>query len=384
VPELSSFDNTLKHFMQPRNIRSGTLAVVFLGRLVLARGYSWSDDPDDTPDPTSLFRIASLSKAFTAATVMYLVQTGAVHLDQPVTSILDFQPPAGKTVDPRLGQITIRYLLNHLGGWDSTESFDPMFRDHKIAAELGVNLPISKQHIITYMAGQPLDFDPGTRYAYSNFGYLLLGRVIEAISGQSYEDYVKRTLLAPLGITRMQIGTSRPGAQLSDEVTYYTGFGQQPTVTSVFDASQKASWPYGGWNLANMDAHGGWTAHVVDLARFVTSFDTPTQHPVLTAASINALFAEPPTGMNSDGWYYGCGWVVRPIRGRSVNTWHTGSLDGTYALMVRRWDGIDWMVLFNQRADPSGLSYEVIDDALHSAADAVTNWPDHDLFANFR
>ena len=79
-------------------------------------------------------------------------------------------------------------------------------------------------------------------------------------------------------------------------------------------------------------------------------------------------------------WYYACGWDVRDWGDDGRNTWHSGSLDGTHTLMVMRWDGVNWCVLFNQRDDPSGLSYWDIDGLLHFAADAVTGWPDHDLF----
>jgi hypothetical protein len=140
--------------------------------------------------------------------------------------------------------------------------------------------------------------------------------------------------------------------------------------------------PYGNFNVENMDSHGGWLASAVDLARFATAFDATGLYPVLTQATIDQIFAVPALGVSGDGSWYGCGWSVRTA-GAGLNTWHNGSLPGTSTLMVRRYDGLDWVVLFDQRDDPSGLNYGDIDGALHTAADAVTRWPSGDLFPNY-
>ena len=108
--------------------------------------------------------------------------------------------------DPRLAEITIRQLLNHTAGWDSNQSFDPMFQSVRIAESLGVSPPALAEHVICFMKGHSLDFSPGERYAYSNLGYALLGRVIEAKAGQRYEEYVQKHVFSPLNIQRSRIG----------------------------------------------------------------------------------------------------------------------------------------------------------------------------------
>ena len=80
-------------------------------------------------------------------------------------------------------RITTRHLLQHTGGWDRDKSFDPMFRPREISRTLGVASPPGPRDILRYRLGQPFEFDPGTRYAYSNFGYCVLGRVIEKVTG---------------------------------------------------------------------------------------------------------------------------------------------------------------------------------------------------------
>lgn len=384
--ELAGFDNTMQSFMQARNIPGGALAVTRNGRLVLARGYTYSDDVEDlTVQPTSLFRIASISKPLTATAVLRLVQDGHLSLSSKVKDLISLTHPPGQSPDSRLANITIRNLLQHLGGWDRGMTFDPMFRDASIAAALGVSLPISQANILTYTTGQPLQHDPGTTYAYSNYGYCLLGQIITAVTGLPYANYVSQVVFNPLQVTRPTLGHSLPANRLPTEVKYHS----QYSAPTVFNSSGSiVPYPYGGWNLENMDSHGGWLASAIDLVRFAASFDDPASSPVLNAASITTMFGLPeniPPGNYTPGdWYYACGWAVRDWGGGNRNTWHDGSLDGTYTLVVRRGsDHTNWCVLFNQRDDASGLSYSAIDSALHAAANAVTTWPDHDLFSEY-
>jgi CubicO group peptidase (beta-lactamase class C family) len=381
VTALAGFDNTMKSFMQARNIPAGQLAVTYQGRLVLARGYAWTDDSTLSVTPTSRFRVASISKPVTAAAITRLVQDGKLSLTTPVTSLLNLTPPAGQSADSRLSSITVGRLLQHLGGWDSSVSGDPMFADRAVAQTLGVTLPVSQDNIITYATGRPLDYAPGTRYAYSNYGYLLLGKIIEAVSGLSYSAYVQQKVLTPVGITRMALGRSLAANQAATEVPYFS----QYQGTTVMDSSATVvPFQYGAFNLENMAAHGGWLSTAVDLVRFAKIFDTPVTTTVLTSTSIARVFAQPETGVNADGWYYGLGWQIRPVTGGTGrNTWHNGSLPGTYTLLVRTYSGMSWAVLFDQRDDASGLSYADIDGLLWTAAGAVTAWPTNDRFPTY-
>jgi CubicO group peptidase (beta-lactamase class C family) len=377
VPALSSFDNQMKTFMQARGVSAGQLAVTYQGRLVLARGYTYSADTSLTVQPTSLFRIASLSKSVTAAAIMRLVQSGQLSLSTPVTSVLGFTPPAGKTVDPRLSSVTVKRLLQHLGGWDRDISGDPNSMDRTIATSLGVPLELQHADVMKYMAGQPLDFAPGARYAYSNYGYLLAGRVIEKITGLTYASYVQQNLLTPLGITRMAQGWTI--AKHTGEMPYES---QYSGITVLNDSGATVSSPYGTFSMRIHDANGGWIASAPDLVRWARMFDAPSS--VLTSASLTSIWAQPETGINSGGSYYGLGWSVRPTSGGTGrNTWHTGGLPGTSTLLVRTYSGMSWAVLLNRRDDVSGLSYNDIDPAMWTAADAVTSWPTHDFFPNY-
>jgi CubicO group peptidase (beta-lactamase class C family) len=360
--------------MQARGITGGQLAVTYKGRLVLARGYSTSTAL--TVQPTSLFRVASLTKSFTAAAIMKLVQDGKLSLTTPVTSILTFTPPTGQTVDPRLKTVTIKRLLQHLGGWDRDVSGDPTGMDATIAKALGVPMELQHADVIRFMAGRKLDNTPGAKVAYSNYGYLLAGRVIEKVTGLPYATYVQQKLLTPLKISRIQQGYSI--AKHAGEV----GYESQYTAKTVLDMTGKVvPSPYGSFSMRIHDANGGWIASAPDLVRWAKMFDAPST--VLNSTSLASIWAKPETGVQ-DGWYYGLGWQVRPTTGGTGrNTWHTGSLPGTFTILVRTYNGMSWAALFNRRDDPSGKSYGDIDQALWTAANGVKTWPTNDLFPTY-
>jgi CubicO group peptidase (beta-lactamase class C family) len=317
----------------------------------------------------------------TAAAVLKLVEEGQLALDAPAFARLgDLTPPPGATVDPRVATITVRQLLEHAGGWDRDASFDPMFRTTEAALALGTPLPAGAETIIRYMLGRRLDFDPGTRYAYSNFGYAVLGRVIERVTGMPYERYVADAVLAPMGIRRMRVGASLLAGRAPGEVRYY----DPGSVTSVFAGVGGVSAPYGGFHLEAMDAHGGWVASAVDLMRFVTAVDGLATRPdVLRRATLDTMTARPASPLwDGSAYYYALGWLVRPAEG---NWWHDGSLPGTASIIVRTGTGLAWAALFNARAMRPGSTFQQeIDGAMWQAVRGVTEWPAHDLFGRFQ
>ena len=380
VPGMESVDAVIGALMRRWEIPGGAVAIVKDGRLVYARGFGTADGTAaGTTAPDALFRIASVSKPITAVAVLKLVEAGKLQLDAPAFALLgDLRPAPGTTVDPRLAQITVRHLLQHSGGWDREASFDPMFRPIEAAQAVGAPSPASAETVIRYMLGKPLDFAPGARYAYSNFGYAVLGRVIERVSGTSYEQYVRTEVLAPMGIGRMRVGASQASGRAPGEVRYF----DPATTTSVFPGGGGGvPVPYGGFNLEAMDAHGGWIASTTDLLRFVTAVDGLATRPdVLRPATIALMTAKPASPLwDGSAAHYGMGWLVRPAEG---NWWHDGSLPGTASILVRTGSGMAWAALFNARAMRPGSTFEAeIDGAMWQAVRGVTAWPTHDLFA---
>jgi hypothetical protein len=180
----------------------------------------------------------------------------------------------------------------------------------------------------------------------------------------AYDDYVRKSVLGPLGITNMQLGRSTLADRAPTEVRYESG----------------NNLAYGGFNLENMDSHGGWLASAPELARFSTAFDDPRRCPILSADHIDTMFALPQTILHEEykrgSIYYGCGWNVRDYGNGSRNTWHTGSLPGCFTFMARWSNGVNCVVLFNRR----GSGFGEIDPLLWKAVESVAVWPEHDLF----
>lgn len=390
-PRLASFDRMMTEFMERHEVPGAALAVTDQGRLVYARGFGYADvAAKQRVQPTSLFRIASISKPITAVAVLQLVERGQLRLNDTVFDLLHWSAFADSDVafDERLKSVTVRHLLEHRGGWDRDVSFDPMFQSVRFAIAQNVPPPADPDAIIRCMFGEDLDFDPGERYAYSNYGYCLLGRIVQKASGMSYEDYVKQYVLRPLGIRAMAVGRTRLEGRREGEVCYYHP-GEGRSVFAV-DLNEPVARPYGTWYLEAMDAHGGWIASAVELARFACAFDDPRACKVLSTKSIQTMYERPAeeTTDESNGnpkpVYYSCGWQNRELGGGKFNHWHNGSLPGTSTLLVRRHDGRNWVVLFNTRTSPHASQLtSAIDGLVHQAANAVVEWPDEDLFDRF-
>jgi N-acyl-D-amino-acid deacylase len=233
-----------------------------------------------------------------------------------------------------------------------------MFMSSEIARAMGMPEPTDCPTIIRYMLGQPLDFEPGSQYAYSNFGYCILGRVIEKVSGMTYAEYVKTHILDPIGIEGMRLGYSLLSDRYPDEVHYY---GPESNLAqSVFpEVTELTTWPYGGFYLEAMDAHGGWIASTTDLVRFATALEPDRPAGLLKASSLELMVARPEISTWEDtSNYYAFGWFVRPA-GSGTSLWHSGSLPGITAILYRTASGLTWAALFNTRPDPANDDFTV-------------------------
>ncbi|WP_428308091.1 serine hydrolase [Lacipirellula sp.] len=389
-PGLEPIDRVMRRFMERHPVPGAAVAITDGGRLVYARGYGYADVAKrEAVEPESLFRIASISKPLTATAVMQLVEQGKLDLDAKVYDILDEYEPylaEGVEFDKRQRDITIRHCLQHRGGWDRDKSFDGMFQSARFAKAVGEKTPASHTAIIRCMLGTPLDFEPGERFAYSNYGYCLLGRVIEKITGQKYDDYVKEHVLAPVKVDRMAIGATLLEGRKDGEVRYYAPLRGR----SLFSGDEQKTVPvaYGAWDLEAMDSHGAWIASAVDLVKFSSAFDEASECPLLEEQTIETMFARPPglAGHDKEGkelpGFYSAGWRVECDKdGKLASVGHGGSLDGTNTKMVRRADGRNFAVLFNGRQTPTtDRVAEAASAELMRAIDAVEEWPRVDYF----
>ena len=151
---------------------------------LLLRGYGYANLEDSAPvTPRTVFRIGSLTKQFTAAAVMRLVQEGRIALNDTIQRFLPTFPTRGH-------RATIRQLLAHTSGirsWTSIEGWDS-------------NRHAPQDSVVALIASQPFDFPPGQRWQYSNSGYYLLGVILERVTGRPYDQVVRDMLAAPFGL----------------------------------------------------------------------------------------------------------------------------------------------------------------------------------------
>lgn len=376
---LEPLNEFLRKTLTDNNVPGATLTVARDGKIVYERGFGYSDLEKQTPmTANTTMRIASISKPITAVAALLLLEDGKLKLDDPAIDYLvrdrKFALPEG--ADPAWSRVTIRHLLQHSGGWNRDKSKDPMFELLSISRALKLNQLARIPDVVRFQLSRPLDFEPGTEYQYSNFGYCLLGRVIEAASGQPYETFVTERILKPAAMTQTRLGKTRLADRADDEARYYTQ--TLKTYPAVWDAAQGeksgkfelVQAPYGQWDLEVMDSHGAWTSTASDLVRFAVAMDSATK-PLLKPDSLQQLKERPSfVGTEVDSWY-GLGWNVRSIDGlEQVNIWHTGLIAGTSTILVKRSDNFVWAVLFNCDETQDGEKCaSLIDGPMHTAID---------------
>jgi N-acyl-D-amino-acid deacylase len=373
---LAPLDEAMEKIMLRHGIPGASVAITKNGKLVFARGYGWSHfERKELASPISLFGLASVSKCFTALAVLKLVEEGKLKLDQKAFDFFKgLKPPPRMVVDPRLGQITIRQLLNHTGGWDRDKSGDPINWSYQVSQRLGVPMPIGDEHLIRFMLGVPLDFAPGTRAVYSNFGFILLGQIVARVSGQPYEEYVRIKVLKPMGIQAARMH-DREGTYFKGEARRYNpGFLQ-------------AMPPY---NLPWTDASGGWTASAVDLARMMTALDgSRTGKPFLPDELMNEMMAPPPPPVKSrpDGSHFGLGWDTVKKLPKGNGYQKGGAWPGVRSAVKHRVDGVDTVIVSNALAQLDQLDFQMANDAIrevHEVMNDIKEWPKVDLFEEYR
>ncbi|WP_201098022.1 serine hydrolase domain-containing protein [Thiocystis minor] len=316
-----------------------SLAIASRGQWVYQQGFGLADQrTGELATAASRFRIASLTKPITAVAIFSLIEQGRLGLHDPVfgqRGLLAVDD--GARYPDLVSQITLYHLLTHTGGGWANDDADPMFRHPEM----------NHQELIAWaVRHQPLRHAPGTHYAYSNFGYCLLGRVIENITGQTYAEYVQHAVLERCGIQDMTLAGNTLAQRAPGEVIY----GQNGSDREPYEM-----------NLTRMDSHGGWIATPSDMVRFAMHVDGFNATPdILSADSINAMTTPSPANTG-----YACGWCVNKV----PNWWHRGSLPGSLTIMARTASGLCWAAFTNTRRD--GLN---LDAMMWKVVKAVPAW----------
>ncbi|WP_255168570.1 serine hydrolase domain-containing protein [Natrononativus amylolyticus] len=336
VEEVEPLEEALLDYMREREISAGALAVSNYGDVIYERGFGWADGDRTTPvDPDALFRIGSVSKPITDAAVRRLVDDGRLELDDRVYPFLEIDPPSDGLGDERFREIEVGHLLAHQGGWDRRESIDPTFEPFTVAESLGLSRPPTADDVVRYVLGQPLQFDPGERSAYSNVGYSVLAKVVEGASGRTYQDFLREAVLDPVDATEIRRGRTAPDDRPPREVAYDDS--ERCPNAAALEADDRVSCADGGIVLEALEGACGHVATAGSLLSFM-----------------DAYWLDGQTRSSRDGeWVY------------------FGSLPGAFAMATQRADGIDVVALFNRRTGDA----EGIHPILSEAANRVDDWP---------
>lgn len=319
VKKYRGIDQAVIEHMRLIDATAATVAISREGTLLYSRGYGYADQAKTKPTPPdALLRIASVTKPITAAMIRAAVRDKKLDLDAKAFELIGAKPPAkAKVADERINDVTVAHLLAHKGGWDSAKTGDQMFSGDKIARELKLTRPPKPADAVTYMLTQPLQFDPGSKEAYSNFGYCVLGRVLETVHKKPFADCLADEVCKPLGTPDIKVGAVKK--RDPREVWY-------PLTENDF-------------SFDIMDAHGGLVASAPALCQFLDAY---------------FLDGNP----------------------RQPGTWDYtffGSLPGTTAMARERTDGYNVAVLLNNRRpkeykDDSAALKKAIDTVLDQLA----------------
>jgi CubicO group peptidase (beta-lactamase class C family) len=321
VPSLAGFDHAMQSFMQANAVRAAQLTIAKNGATKLARAYTWAEDGYRITQLSDRFLLASCSKMFLEAAVQSLYDANPAKLkpNTAVYPLLGFAHPA----DPRSDTITIQQLLDHMGGYDDSgtgSGFDPTYAMRKIALDEGLGHKVGKLDVCRYMYNRMLDFVPGARSAYSNFGYLLASAVVEKVTGMDYFAYVKNAVLEPAGITEVEI---RP-----------TAANQVPSTEAMIEDEGLGNSSLDPLSPLLVPAIFGGSGELNEVGAACAG----------TSASASALVKFIHTH------------AVWGNGGRAANFARAGSTPGSSTFAASRGDGVDWAYVINTRNWPPNTS----------------------------
>ncbi len=383
----TQLDELMQNIMHQHGVNGASLSVSKGGRLVYSKGFGYANVDEKTlVSRKSLFRIASVSKPITAVAILHLVDQKRLKLsDRPYKLLGELHLPPNTKINPDIYAITIEDLLRHTSGQSfyntsgriSSPMQPPLSR--VIAKQYNATHPPTFEQVIGYAATQPLMAKPATTYRYSNYGYALLGAVIEKITGQSYESYVKQTILKPMSIHTMALGKTRFTQRLTHEVTYYDLAHAGP-VRSVFKDEPPAPYPYAGRHQEGWGASGAWVASTDDVVKFMNHIDGLKRPAVLSAQAVSSLTAYQPLTERKRGFWYGLGLRIQQKR-TGQHWYHDGSSNiGAATLMVRSVEGVVWCASFNQRLPAGRALYKAFNRDMWKIIKETQSWPHGDLF----
>lgn len=325
--------------------------------MVYMKGYGLADAEDNEEmNENHVFRVASISKTFTGAAIMHLIQNGNLSMDQKLFgegSIFGNRFLNGLYGDDLL-KLRVRHLLHHTsGGWGGRSGGDP----------IDYQPDLNDEDFIQYvLENWPLAHEPGDQFVYSNMGYYLLARIIEEVSGKSYPDYLEKDLLADLQLPTLHVTNFDLDDRQPNEVEYHGQGQDQQYIYTIAD---------------RRDGDAGVVISASDLLKFVNAIDGFSSRPDILNADILDLFTTaPPTNT---------GYAAGISTWDQQNIWfHYGALPGIRSGFMRHDNGINMVLLFNSK--PVEGYQDFVFDIQATMLDILNNnqisYQDIDLFDN--
>ena len=338
IPEL---DAKIFDFMKKYDIPGISVSIGHREKLVYSEGFGYANKATREPLRRNyMLRLASCSKPMTSICVMRLVTEGKIKLTyRPFASdgILSAKYPSTGFED-----ITIQSLLEHTSG--IAQQFDPMFDSP--------TKPMTQEQTIRYVLDHfNISAAVGTKHSYSNFGFCVLGRIIEEASGKTYEAYLKETIADAIGRTTPRIGSTGEANRFQNESVYY---------------SQSGTNGYGN-NMQRLDSCGGLIASTGDLIRLAFSLDGMSGYPDIMTSETHGIMTKASAARST----YAKGWRVNHSFFPSA-AYHTGNLAGTATMWVTNYNNATHCaILCNSRSYISGF-----DDALYVLMRDVLKYTD--------
>ena len=294
----------------------GAVLVGINGEIVFEKAYGMGDEEWGAHNTLNAkFRIGSLTKQFTAACILLLQERGRLKVHDPISRYLSSLPEVWQA-------ITIHQLLTHTSGIPNYTSSPEFAKLRRTGA--------TPQQMIALVADKPLDFKPGTKWSYSNTGYILLGMIIEKASGQAYNDFLKKSILDPLGMTNS--GYDRAADVVKERASGYQIRDGLIENADFIDMSV----PY---------AAGDIYSSVEDMYRWNEALTENGK--LLSADSLKQMFTEYPEATH-EGQHYGYGVVISRLKFGRLLYYHGGGVEG-FSSSIQRYpnDRVSIVVLSN-------------------------------------
>jgi D-alanyl-D-alanine carboxypeptidase len=329
--QAAAIDRIAATVIERKATPSVAIGVAKHGRLVFAKAYGYRNLDDRVPaDADTLYGLGSNTKQFTAAAILLLRDAGKIDVDAPVGRYLPGIPHGN--------EVTIRNLLTHTGGYAE-------FTELPDIDMLGAR-PVTNEEILDTVVSRPLGFKPGTKWQYSNTGFVMLAAIVEKLSGMSYADFLRTRIFGPLGMSRTHYGDEQ-----IVEANRATGYARFAMGEQEHEAHLDYSWFSGA---------GAIESTLADLEKWNDAIDRGT----LLSAESRAMMHTPYKLADGTDTRYGFGLFVQTLPGGKHVVLHGGDTTG-FGTQDARFveDGVDVIVLTNQ--EPG--SYNAILNAVYAA-----------------